>query len=61
MINTMNENNIGNYNYPKQVFRRSTMEISGIMFIIILFPISEIDKQNLKNDNQNECFVRQDE
>ena len=38
MINTMSENNIGSYNFPKKVLLPSIMELSGIMFIIILFP-----------------------
>ena len=37
MINTMSENNIGSYNFPEQVLPPSIMELSGIMFIIILF------------------------
>ena len=38
MINTMRENNFGSHNFPKQVLLPSIMELSGIMFIIILFP-----------------------
>lgn len=39
-INTMSENNIGGYNFPNQVLLPSIIEISDVIYIIILFPYS---------------------